>query len=413
MQVITINNGQNEVNETLKNKKKTSIIPDAIFFTLMSIASYNNLTWQQYIQTTIQYNTQQIYKQVITDIQQQKKLKIDSSEYQNIINNQIRQKVNINNNKISGAVDLQLIGLNNLAKVEGIKSLDNNAKVRFIAVTDESSTDMCQSMNNMEFYVDKENEFDRYWGETKKELRLVRVKVKGLVLGINLAPIMHHWHWCRSWIMYLPVEKGKKIEYNDLDIPRISKEVKQILSNTSLNKNVKRLFDKYLTKENVIIDNNNKKPMYYSENKDKIIINPQHKDFVKYNLPEALSHEIIHMIEKRNKISLNIDMDIMKAQSEIMLDDNKYIQTFKDNRYAKNMTLSDIFSSLTFDNISGKVGHDYDYWYDIDNIKSELSANILSAYINNNQDTLNIINQIKPLKEIKRKVVKEYDRYTR
>lgn len=77
------------------------------------------------------------------------------------------------------------------------------------------------------------------------------------------------------------------------------------------------------------------------------------------------------------------------------------------------MTLSDIFSSLTFDNISGKVGHDYDYWYDIDNIKSELSANILSAYINNNQDTLNIINQIKPLKEIKGKVVKKYDRYTR
>lgn len=98
--------------------------------------------------------------------------------------------------------------------------------------------------------------------------------------------------------MYLPVEKQKETEYNNLDIPRISKEVEQILSNTSLNKNVKRIFDKYLTKDNVIIDNNDKKPMYYSENKDKIIINPQHKDFAKYNLPEALSHEIIHMCLK-------------------------------------------------------------------------------------------------------------------
>lgn len=188
----------------LKTKKKTSVIPDAIFLALIDMASYNNLTWEQYIQITIQFNTQQIYKQVITDLQQQKKLEINSDEYQNIINNQIKQKININNGKITGATDLQLIGLNNLAKIEGIKSLDSNAKVKFIAVTDKNSTEMCQSMNNMEFYIDKENVFDRYWGETKKELKLMRVKVKGLVLGINLPPIMHHWHYCRSWVMYLP-----------------------------------------------------------------------------------------------------------------------------------------------------------------------------------------------------------------
>lgn len=178
---------------------------------------------------------------------------------------------------------------------------------------------------------------------------------------------------------------------------------------------MKKLFNKYLTKENVVIDKNNKKAMYYSVDKDKIIINPNHKDFNKYDLSEALSHEIIHLIEKRNNLTdkINIEDNIIKTQTEINLNSQKYIDMFKDNRYADNMSLSDIFSSLTFDNIAGNIGHDYDYWYDINNIKSELSANIMSAYLNNNTDTLNIINSISALKNIKKEVVKKYDKYTR
>jgi len=195
----------------------------------------------------------------------------------------------------------------------------------------------------------------------------------------------------------------------------MKKEVKSIFENTKLNKNIKKLFNKYLTDENVRIDEKNLKPMYYSIDEDKIIINPRHKDFNKYNKQEALSHEIIHLIEKRNKLTDNIDIErnILKAQSEINLNSEHYINMFKDNRYADNMTLSDIFSSLTYDNIAGSVGHDFDYWYDIDNIKSELSANIMSAYLNNNIDTINVIDSIKFLKNIKEEVIKKYDKYTR
>lgn len=130
----------------------------------------------------MQYNAQQIYRQVILGIQQQKELEIDSGEFQNIIKRQNNQKLNINGNKISGAMDLQMIGLNNLAKVEGIKSVsEDNSQVEFIAVTDEHSTEMCQSMNGMRFYINKENKFDRYWGNSKKDVKLMPVKVKGLV----------------------------------------------------------------------------------------------------------------------------------------------------------------------------------------------------------------------------------------
>lgn len=344
--------GQNEVNQTLKNKKKMSIIPDAIFLALMDMASYNNLTWQQYIQTIIQYNTQQIYKQVITDLQQQKELEINSSEYQNIINNQIRQKVNINNEKISGATDLQLIGLNNLAKVEGIKSIDKNAKIRFIAISDENSTDMCQSMNNMEFYIDKENIFDRYWGETKKELKLMRVKVKGLVLGINLPPIMHHFHYCRSWIMYLPpVENKKETEYNTVDYIRNNKYT----NSKNLDSNIKRALRKLpqkiieLLKDTKFIISN--KNSYYNRKDDEIHLLEDSDEY-------EILHEIGHVIETKLDILRDEKfIDIQKSELEninLITD----LQTLKE------------YQNINFVKNTGKFISDYQrrvYEYDIDN----------------------------------------------
>lgn len=157
--------GQQEVNK----KKKPSIIPMALFLALLDQPNYSGFNWKQYIEATIQYSAQQIYKQVILNMQQQKDLEIDSNEFQTIINRQNNQKLNINNDKISGAVDLQMIGLNNLAKVEGIKEVtEDNSKVRFIAVEDDKTTLMCDSLNNQEFYINKENVFDRYWRRNTK-----------------------------------------------------------------------------------------------------------------------------------------------------------------------------------------------------------------------------------------------------
>ena len=405
--------GQKEVNK----KKKPSILTMALFLALLDQPNYSGFNWKQYIEATMQYNTQQLYKQVILNIQQQKDLEIDSSEFQTIINRQNNQKLNINNDKISGAVDLQMIGLNNLAKIEGIKEVaEDNSKVRFIAVEDDKTTLMCDSLNNQKFYINKENVFDRYYGETQKELTIQRIRCNGLVLGLNLPPIQHHFHYCRSTIMYLPpVEKQGKTEYN-LDIPKISKDIKQVLSNTKLNPNVKRLFNKYLTSNNAQINNDLNVPMRYSIDDDKIYINPNHPDFKYYDLSESLSHEIIHMIDIRNNISdkLNIDNELRRTRLQIDIDEDKYIKMLSSSKYEDNMTLSDIFSAITNSKISGNYNHSNRYWLeDTTRIEKELSANIMSAYLTNNKDTLDIINRISGLKEIKEKVVKLYNDYTK
>ena len=122
--------GQQEVNK----KKKPSILAMALFLALLDQPNYSGFNWKQYIEATIQYNAQQIYKQAILNMQQQKGLEIDSNEFQTIIQRQNNQKININNDKISGS-----------------------------------------------------NEFTRYYGNTAKELELKKFKIYGLVLRYKYA----------------------------------------------------------------------------------------------------------------------------------------------------------------------------------------------------------------------------------
>lgn len=300
----------------VEKKKKPSVIPMAIFLALLDQPNYSGFNWKQYIEATIQYDAQQIYKQAILNMQQQKGLEIDSNEFQTIINKQNNQKLNINNDKISGAVDLQMIGLNNLAKVEGIKSIvGNDAKVKFIAIEDEKTTLMCDSLNNQEFYINKENVFDRYYGETQKELIIQRIRCNGLVLGLNLPPIQHHFHYCRSAITYLPpVEKQEKTSYNNT-YPEFKKE--KLYSSGERHyskKEIKIIANKMYEIGNKYTDNNSK----WSGN---IVISNRKTNAKLWNCnieiesttsPHAILHEQLHA----HSISY-YDVDIYKKYKRI------------------------------------------------------------------------------------------------
>lgn len=226
--------GQGEVLKANKKKDKSSILDMALFLYLLDQPLYNGYTFKRNIEVMLRYNSEQIYKQCLINIMQGRENDIEDSIFQNLIKRQNNQKLCINNDKISGSMDLTLIGLNNLSKVEGIKEQDSNAKVRFIAVIDGKETEMCHSLDGQEFYIDKENVFDRYYGETQAELRIERIKCKGLVLGLNLPPISHHFHWCRSTIIYLAPVKEKQIDkkYNLFS----SKEEKYIEERYNINK---------------------------------------------------------------------------------------------------------------------------------------------------------------------------------
>lgn len=225
--------GQKEVNNTLpKNKRKiVSVIPEAIFLALLDMANAKGYVWEQYIEAIVKYNADQIYRQATIDIQQQKELDITNDIYQNIIKRQGNSRLNINGDKISGDIDLTLIGINNKAKLEGIYSFDDKAKVKFCGINDEKQTDMCKSLDNQEFYIHDWNEFYRY---SKTNDSTVKYRCYGLVLGLNLPPINDGFHWCRSYIVYLPasieIDLDKKHSIFDSNLE------KDIKSNYSISK---------------------------------------------------------------------------------------------------------------------------------------------------------------------------------
>lgn len=343
--------GQKEVNKTIRKKKPISIIDMALFLYLLEQANL-----QQYIQMTIQYNAQQIYKQTIINVQQQKELEIENNEFQNILNRQQNTKLCINNNKISGFMDTQIIGLNNQAKLEGIKEVDNNvdAKVKFVSIIDGKETDMCNSLNGQEFYINKENIFYRYYGETQKELRMQKIKCKGLVLGLNLPPITHHFHYCRSYIIYLPNFKNNDIKEDIQEFLRekivkiyegITEDLKNIMNDyTKIPTNVlKRLFEDEKIKV-VLGDDTN--VSYWDKDKKEIVLAPNiekgefaheigHALFDTLNVKEYDSYkELAKYIMKNGKLKRdtrsNVEYLYVDTKMDLVSEYQTYLGRIKD-----------------------------------------------------------------------------------
>lgn len=205
--------GQQEVNK----KEKSSIIPMALFLALLDQPLYNGYTFEQNIEVAIRNNVQQIYKQCLINIVQNKENNIDNIEFQNIIKRQQSTKLNINGEKMSGNMDLIMIGLNNKCIVEGIKTIDKNAKVQFISDRCDNVTPMCMNMDRMIFNVNDYNDFTRYIGTSIKDVRQEKLHVFGLVQGINMPPINNFFHWCHSYLIYVKsIEEKSNKWYNKL-----------------------------------------------------------------------------------------------------------------------------------------------------------------------------------------------------
>lgn len=276
--------GQKEVNKTLKKKKVVSFIPDAIFLALMTMPNAKGYIWKDYIETITKYNAEQIYRQATIDLQQQKELDITNDIYQNLIKRQQNSRLNINGDKISGDIDLTLIGINNKAKLEGIYSFDDRAEVEFVSVEDEKRTEMCKSMDGQRFKVHDWNEFERY-SETNG--RITKYRCYGLITGLNLPPINDNFHWCRSTLTYkvsteenIPkmktlMNKGLKV-YTNKELRQIAKETNNIANKYTSNKS------KWSGK--LIIDNKNTPGKLWSCN---IRINNE-------TAPHILLHEQLH-----------------------------------------------------------------------------------------------------------------------
>ena len=190
--------GNNEINP--KEKKHLSLTWEYIW-SLLTLPNVKGNKWTTYIEAIALTYAQDIKRQAMINLQQNKELNIFDDIFQSIIKKQQNKYLSINGDKISGALDSQVAEIANQSLLKAGEDAGNKQlQVRFISEIDERTTDMCLSMNNMLFNVNDWNRFYRYSASDGKN---VFYTVEGLKPGINLPPINNHFHYCRSTITYL------------------------------------------------------------------------------------------------------------------------------------------------------------------------------------------------------------------
>jgi hypothetical protein len=221
--LIAHKHAENECKRVLGRDKKTRPI-NVLNTMLMTMPNHLGSIWSDYIQNEINYNANQLFKQIMIDIQQDNKIDLNSDVYKKIFDKQQRTHLNIDGDKYSGGVDAQTVFIANQTILEVGKDYDME-KVMFISDMCGNVTKMCKNMHKMVFNLKGQNIFDRWYGDSAKDLKEVIVDIDGLVLGINMPPITGHFHWCHSTLTYqidedLVDETSKKL----LEMNKTAKE---------------------------------------------------------------------------------------------------------------------------------------------------------------------------------------------
>lgn len=193
--------GQLEAIEVLDKEKKVYPMPNLLLLGYLALPTYRGYKWKDYRDADILYNARQIFSQAMINMQQDRPLDVNSDEFNSIFNKQNNRYLNKKKgtrqaDQYSGALDNEVCFLVNQIALDGMIK-QGCSRVKFVAVVDEKTTDMCETLNGQIFNIDDWNTFSRY---SASDGRNVVYKVKGLELGVNLPPIDNHFHYCRSTI---------------------------------------------------------------------------------------------------------------------------------------------------------------------------------------------------------------------
>ena len=175
---------------------------------------------------------------------------------------------------------------------------------------------------------------------------------------------------------------------------------------------MEELFRRYLNDEHVRIDTSYKKVATYDLLEDRIIFNPQHRDFAKYNLSEVLTHELVHKIDVEKGIAVRlaepIDHAIREARNLILTNTAKY-EALMDSPLGEDMSISDLFAAITGNRIRGQAAHSIAYWRNIGAVEREVIANIMTICYTRNKKGLELIRSIPPLRALLKELEAAYD----
>ena len=203
IETITILKGPKKVPKKLPEMDKV------YWLGLLLKAGYTGYEWLTLKEGTLGYNVKKLFEVVLINMQQKKTLNINNSDIRKLLDKQQKAYLNKTNkdnqrkkvyedykNDFSGSLDNQIAFLVNQIALKAMIE-QGCKKVQFIAVLDEKTTKMCETLDGQIFKIDGVNTYSRYSAEDKKN---VVYTTKGLETGANLPPINNHYHHCRSTI---------------------------------------------------------------------------------------------------------------------------------------------------------------------------------------------------------------------
>lgn len=154
----------------------------------------SNMNFEEYMNYLAQISAQESYTKLLQFIRQESDIKL--KDLKKTIQKQKNRILNVNDDKYSGVLDTLSIQLGNEIY---INVSPKNEKCMFIAEIDDKTTPMCLSLNGQIFNTRDKNTFIRYSDELKRNREYT---IDGLVEGINMPPIIDHFHYCRSTLTF-------------------------------------------------------------------------------------------------------------------------------------------------------------------------------------------------------------------
>lgn len=205
---VVYTESQEEVINTMppikKKKARLLTVPEAFALQLIGMSGFNGYKWYDYKEGNVIYNARKMYELALNQMAIDKILDIYNDTFMKLLKKQ--EKVYFNKKKdvsekyyeseFSGMLDNEVSFLVNQVALQGMIA-QGCKKVQFIAVMDNDTTEMCESLDGQIFNIFGWNTYSRY---SKEDDRNVIYKTKGLVVGDNLPPITNGFHYCRSTI---------------------------------------------------------------------------------------------------------------------------------------------------------------------------------------------------------------------
>ena len=164
---------------------------------LLTLPNANGYVWKDYKDAMTLYYSNETYRYLIVNGDKDLKDLLRKQK-----NRYLKKKENPSKeDTYTGALEDELVYVINQTKLKAYEDAGIQ-KVKFIAVHDTKTTQMCSSLNGQEFYInrDKINVYKRY---SARDDAVITYRTRGLEVGDNLPPINNHYHHCRSTISYI------------------------------------------------------------------------------------------------------------------------------------------------------------------------------------------------------------------